>query len=123
MDRDRKARAARSSSFDETNEETSLWRQICQDLTKLDSIHQEGDNIFGDINRHHKAADSDEGTLKHSCFVKFSFCRIFFFLFYIVKHSSHKMLGVSSSISAKLVDLYERGIKTSNSETECVFKH
>ena len=58
---DRKSRTSRSASLEDTNEELSLWKQICSSLTKLENIQKETESVLSNINKIHLAVNFDEG--------------------------------------------------------------
>ncbi|KAI9278516.1 SGF29 tudor-like domain-containing protein [Phascolomyces articulosus] len=58
---DRKSRTSRSASLEDTNEELSLWKQICTSLVKLDNIQKETETVLNDINKIHLGVNFDEG--------------------------------------------------------------
>ncbi|KAI7882050.1 hypothetical protein K492DRAFT_176562 [Lichtheimia hyalospora FSU 10163] len=58
---DRKSRTSRSASLEETNEELSLWKQICTSLAKLENIQKETESVLNNINKIHLAVNFDEG--------------------------------------------------------------
>ncbi|KAG2226615.1 hypothetical protein INT45_005101 [Circinella minor] len=58
---DRKSRTSRSASLEDTNEELSLWKQICSSLTKLENIQKETESVLNSINKIHLAVNFDEG--------------------------------------------------------------
>ncbi|GAB5589648.1 hypothetical protein Unana1_04548 [Umbelopsis nana] len=55
---DRKSRASRAASLDETNEEVSLWKQICSSLLKLENVQKESESIITSVNKLHSSIDS-----------------------------------------------------------------
>jgi conjugal transfer/entry exclusion protein len=59
---DRKSRTSRSATLDDTNEEVSLWKQICNSLAKLEGIQKDAGNIVTNINSIHGAVNFDEGS-------------------------------------------------------------
>ncbi|ORZ04012.1 SGF29 tudor-like domain-domain-containing protein [Syncephalastrum racemosum] len=58
---DRKSRTSRSASLEETNEELSLWKQICTALAKLEHIQKETETVLNNINKIHVAVNFEEG--------------------------------------------------------------
>ena len=58
---DRKSRASRAASLDETNEEVSLWKQICSSLMKLENVQKESETIITSVNKLHMSIDSTDG--------------------------------------------------------------
>ncbi|KAI9491600.1 SGF29 tudor-like domain-containing protein [Zychaea mexicana] len=58
---DRKSRTSRSASLEDTNEELSLWKQICTSLAKLENIQKETESVLNSINKIHVAVNFDEG--------------------------------------------------------------
>ncbi|KAI8369365.1 SGF29 tudor-like domain-containing protein [Radiomyces spectabilis] len=58
---DRKSRTSRSATLEETNEELSLWKQICTSLVKLEGIQKETDVVVNNINKLHLAVNFEEG--------------------------------------------------------------
>ncbi|KAI8089902.1 SGF29 tudor-like domain-containing protein [Halteromyces radiatus] len=50
---DRKSRTSRSASLEETNEELSLWKEICTSLVKLEGIQKEAGDVITNINKVH----------------------------------------------------------------------
>ncbi|KAI9363843.1 SGF29 tudor-like domain-containing protein [Pilaira anomala] len=58
---DRKSRTSRSATLDDTNEEVSLWKQICNALAKLENIQKDTANIVTNINSIHTAVNFNEG--------------------------------------------------------------
>ncbi|GAA5804263.1 hypothetical protein HPULCUR_009750 [Helicostylum pulchrum] len=59
---DRKSRTSRSATLDDTNEEVSLWKQICNALAKLENIQKDTANIVTNINTIHTAVNFEEGV-------------------------------------------------------------
>jgi SAGA-associated factor 29 len=59
---DRKSRTSRSATLDDTNEEVSLWKQICNALAKLETIQKDTANIVSNINTIHTAVSFEQGT-------------------------------------------------------------
>ncbi|KAI8579301.1 hypothetical protein K450DRAFT_272084 [Umbelopsis ramanniana AG] len=55
---DRKSRASRAASLDETNEEVSLWKQICSSLLKLENVQKESEPIITSVNKLHMTIES-----------------------------------------------------------------
>jgi SAGA-associated factor 29 len=60
---DRKSRASRAASLDETNEEVSLWKQICSSLLKLENVQKESEPIITSVNKLHMTIESIDGKL------------------------------------------------------------
>ncbi|KAI8061229.1 SGF29 tudor-like domain-containing protein [Thamnidium elegans] len=58
---DRKSRTSRSATLDDTNEEVSLWKQICNALAKLENIQKDTANIVTNINSIHTTVNFEEG--------------------------------------------------------------
>jgi hypothetical protein len=58
---DRKSRASRAASLDETNEEVNLWKQICSSLLKLENVQKESESIVTSVNKLHMSVDGVEG--------------------------------------------------------------
>lgn len=58
---DRKSRASRAASLDETNEEVSLWKQICSSLLKLENVQKESEPIITSVNKLHMTIESIDG--------------------------------------------------------------
>jgi SAGA-associated factor 29 len=48
---DRKSRTSRLASLEESNEEASLWKEICTSLVKLETIQREAGNVITNINK------------------------------------------------------------------------
>lgn len=59
---DRKSRTSRSATLDSTNEEVSLWKQICVALAKLENIQKDTANVVTSINHIHTAVSFDQGN-------------------------------------------------------------
>ncbi|KAI7892104.1 SGF29 tudor-like domain-containing protein [Mucor mucedo] len=57
---DRKSRTSRSATLDDTNEEVSLWKQICNALAKLEVIQKETSAVVTSINSIHTAVNFNE---------------------------------------------------------------
>lgn len=62
---DRKSRTSRSATLDDTNEEVSLWKQICNALAKLEIIQKETSTIVTSINSIHTAVNFNEGNKRN----------------------------------------------------------
>lgn len=60
---DRKSRTSRSATLDDTNEEVSLWKQICNALAKLEVIQKETSAVVTSINNIHTAVNFNEGKM------------------------------------------------------------
>ncbi|KAI8373933.1 hypothetical protein EDC96DRAFT_557011 [Choanephora cucurbitarum] len=58
---DRKSRTSRSATLNGTNEEVNLWNQICNSLTKLESIQKDTTHVVTNINHIHTSLDSNQG--------------------------------------------------------------
>jgi SAGA-associated factor 29 len=58
---DRKSRTSRSATLDSTNEEVSLWKQICIAFAKLENIQKDTANVVTNINHIHTAVNFDQG--------------------------------------------------------------
>lgn len=59
---DRKSRTSRSANLDDTNEEVSLWKQICIALAKLEHVQKDTANVVTGINHIHTAVNMEQGT-------------------------------------------------------------
>lgn len=58
---DRKSRSSRS--HEEINEETSLWRQICSSLIKLEGIQKDEETVINSINKYQLSC-TENGKLR-----------------------------------------------------------
>jgi SAGA-associated factor 29 len=58
---DRKSRTSRSASLEETNEELSLWKEICTSLMKLEGIQHEAGQVITNINKVHTSGSMENG--------------------------------------------------------------
>ncbi|KAI8329399.1 SGF29 tudor-like domain-containing protein [Chlamydoabsidia padenii] len=58
---DRKSRTSRSASLEETNEELSLWKEICTSLMKLEHIQREAGQVISNINKVHTSGYMENG--------------------------------------------------------------
>ncbi|KAG2211315.1 hypothetical protein INT46_009217 [Mucor plumbeus] len=58
---DRKSRTSRSANLDDTNEEVSLWKQICVALAKLEHVQKDTANVVTGINHIHTAVNMEQG--------------------------------------------------------------
>ncbi|SAL98106.1 hypothetical protein [Absidia glauca] len=60
---DRKSRTSRSASLEETNEELSLWKEICTSLMKLEGIQHEAGQVITNINKVHTSGSLENGGI------------------------------------------------------------
>jgi hypothetical protein len=67
---DRKSRTSRSANLDDTNEEVSLWKQICVALAKLEHVQKDTANVVTGINHIHTAVNMEQGTQKQGFFLE-----------------------------------------------------
>jgi hypothetical protein len=103
---DRKSRASRAASLDETNEEVSLWKQICSSLLKLENVQKESEPIITSVNKLHMTIESIDGKLIDLGQRRKNIILII------------EILAISPSTSYKLKELYSEGITTSISESK-----
>jgi hypothetical protein len=103
---DRKSRASRAASLDETNEEVSLWKQICSSLLKLENVQKESESIITSVNKLHSSIDSVDGKFTD--------------MVGKLRNEGIEIISkaISSSTSYKLKELYSEGITTSLSESK-----
>ncbi|KAI8971915.1 SGF29 tudor-like domain-containing protein [Mycotypha africana] len=59
---DRKSRTSRSATLEETNEEVSLWKQICNSLSKLENVQENITTIVTSINHLHTTVNTEDGV-------------------------------------------------------------
>lgn len=67
---DRKSRTSRSANLDDTNEEVSLWKQICVALAKLEHVQKDTANVVTGINHIHTAVNMEQGTQRQGFFLE-----------------------------------------------------
>ncbi|CAO3611869.1 unnamed protein product [Cunninghamella echinulata] len=58
---DCKSRTSRSATLEETNEELSLWKEICTSLIKLETIQHQATDVLNNINKLHTTVPFENG--------------------------------------------------------------
>lgn len=97
---ERKSRSSRT--LEESNEELTLWKQICSLLIKLEGIQKDEETILNSINKIQLSVNTEQSTVH----IVYNF---------IITLTIH-YVGITAIIHQKLKDNYRRGIELSSNE-------